>query len=273
MLEILKDTSWMKAHNLILDKYGKHMSYRAMRLMGSEAETFYCQGDDLIVPLKQKSCELGEVIVQRGSLLPLEQKMEVVDLIKFLIEPKIYNLHLKYTEENAAFLKKSNTDSDLKRRRVIDLFQVNKPQKQTLSQVIHLKSHHERTRHKVAFKIHEMAEKNLFVHLDDIAATLTSIDDIKTLNDTTIYVENVEDLSNSMIELLTQYLDLSLTSGPLFLIGSSLPMEEVENKNWPSALKKDLMGFYFDIDRVPISQQTSSEILDLLFFQVDNMMS
>jgi hypothetical protein len=118
-----------------------------------------------------------------------------------------------------------------------------------------------------------MAERNLFVHLDDIAASLTTVEDIKTLSDLTIYIDDVETLSNSMIDLLKSYLDLTDLNGPLFLVGSSLAFEAVESKNWPLSLKKDLMGFYFDIDRVPLSQQTSSEILELLFFQLDNEMT
>ena len=52
-----------------------------------------------------------------------------------------------------------------------------------------------------------MAEKNLFVHLDDIAASISNVDDIKTLTDLTIYVDDVESLSVSMLELLKKYLD------------------------------------------------------------------
>lgn len=264
MNEIMNDSSWKKAHELIQDKYGKGLSYRAIKLFAESNASFYSDGDDLIIPLKLKNHDLGDIVVARGSFLNIQQKSEIADLVKFLIEPKIYNLHLKQSEENMTL------ERHQKQGKVIDLFKINTSKTKTLSQVIHLKSHTEQNRHKVALKIHEMAEKNLFVHLDDIAASLTSVEDIKTLSDLTIYIDDVETLSTSTLELLKSYLDLIDLNGPLFLIGSSLGFEAIELKNWPASLKKDLMGFYFDIDRVPMSQQTSSEILELLFFQLDN---
>ncbi len=263
MNEILNDSSWIKAHELIQEKYGKKLSYRAIKLFAESNTSFYSHGDDLIIPLKLKNFDLGDIVVGRGSLLETQQKTEIVDLVKFLIEPKIYNLHLKNSEENM------RTENDHGKGKVIDLFKLNTSKSKTLSQIIHLKSHTAHNRNRVALKIHEMAEKNLFVHLDDIAASLTSVEDIRTLSDLTVYIDDIELLPSSLIELLKQYLDLSEVDGPLFLIGSSLPLEAIETKSWPASLKKDLMGFYFDIDRVPLSQQTSSEILELLFFQLD----
>jgi hypothetical protein len=267
MNEILNDSSWKKAHEIIMDKYGKSLSYRAIKLFSESSATFYSYGDDLVIPLKIKNHELGDIVVSRGSLLDIQQKSEIVDLVKFLLEPKIYNLHLKQSEEN---LLSRDTAGKKESGKVIDLFKFNTARAKTLSQIIHLKSHSESNRHKVALKIHEMAEKNLFVQLDDIAASVTNVNDIRTLSDLTIYVDDIELLPKSMIELLKSYFDLSEIDGPLFLIGSSLPLEVVESKDWPTSLKKDMMGFYFDIDRVPLTQQTSSEILELLFFQLDN---
>ena len=201
-----------------------------------------------------------------------QQKAEIVDLIKFLVEPKLYSLQLKKSEENLLNIsttKLSLVDSS----RVVELYQSEKAKKQTLSQIILLKSHTEMTRNKVALKIHEMTERNLFVHLDDIIASLSSKEDLKTLNDVTIYIQDVQLLSKDTLNLLQEFLELNTTDGPLFLVGSSLSMEAIESQDWSPILKKDLMGFYFDIDRVPLSQQTSEEILELLFFQLDEVLS
>jgi hypothetical protein len=267
MNEITNDSSWKKAHELIREKYGKGLSYRTIKLYSESNASFYSEGDDLIIPMRLKEHDLGDIVVTRGSVLDIQQKSEIADLVKFLIEPKIYNLHLKQSEENMTSTRPSEQG------KVIDLFKLNTSKTKTLSQVIHLKSTNARVRHKVALKIHEMAEKNLFVFLDDIAASLTSIEDIRTLSDLTVFIEDVEKLSPSMLDLLKSYLDLTDKDGPLFLVGSGLGFDDIESRNWPSSLKKDLMGFYFDIDRVPVSQQTSSEILELLFFQLDNEMT
>ena len=50
-------------------------------------------------------------------------------------------------------------------------------------------------------------------------------------------------------------------------------MESILAKDWPESLRNDLAGFFFDIDRVPLAQQTSEDILELLFFQFDSVMS
>ncbi len=264
MNDILNDSAWKKTIALVKDKYGKSLSYRAMKVIGEDSDvSFYSQGDDLIIPLRLKNHDLGDVIVSRGSLLDTQQKSEVVDLVKFLVEPKIYNLHLKQSEEN------TKTQSQERKPFTLQLFTTEVAARKTLSQIIHLKSIKPLARHKVAHKIHEMTERNLFVHLDDISASLTSVEDIKTLADTTIYIESIEDLNSSMLMLLQNYLQNSFEDGPLFLIGSQLSMTDIQSQTWSASLKNDLMGFYFDIDRVPPSQQLSEEILELLFFQLD----
>lgn len=263
MNDILKDSAWKKTLELVKDKYGKSLSYRSIKILNDNESAFYSQGDDLVIPLRLKNYDLGDVIVSRGSLLDAQQKSEVVDLVKFLVEPKVYNLHLKQSEEN------SKNQSQAAKTTPFKLYTSEVSQRKTLSQIVHLKAIKPESRHKVAFKIHEMTERNLFVHLDDIAASLSSVEDIKTLGDTTIYIESIEDLSSSMLDLLQKYLENSYQDGPLFLIGSQLALNEIQNKPWSESLKNDLMGFYFDVDRVPPSQQTSEDILELLFFQLD----
>ncbi|MBC7742805.1 MAG: hypothetical protein H7061_11440 [Bdellovibrionaceae bacterium] len=271
MNDILNDSAWKKTLELVKDKYGKSLSYRSMKILGENQDsTFYSQGDDLIVPLRLKNHNLGDVIVARGSLLDSQQKSEVVDLIKFLVEPKVYNLHLKQSEENSKLIDEPNNTVRMDRRPLtLQVFTNKITTRKTLSQIIHLKSIKPLTRQKVAAKIHEMTERNLFVHLDDISASLTSVQDIKTLADTTIFIESIEDLSPTMLQLLQKYLENSFEDGPLFLIGSGLALIDIQNQTWSTSLKNDLMGFYFDIDRVPPSQQTSEDILELLFFQLD----
>jgi len=279
MFDISKDSVWIKASDLIKEKYGKSLSYRSIKLMSTEAtqiqkDLFYSNGDDLIIPLKAKNVNLGDVVVDRGSLLDFQQKAEVADLVKFLVEPKLYNIQLKKSEaylngttRPSLTLVKEDTAS------LVELFNEEVPRRQTLSQIILLKSHIELTRNRVALKMHEMTERNLFVHLDDIIASLSSKEDISTLSDITIYIADIQALSASTLRLLQEYLENSTAEGPLFLVGSSLSMEAIESQDWPESLKKDLAGFYFDIDRVPLAQQTSEDILELLFFQLDTQMS
>lgn len=273
----MDDSAWIRANELVKEKYGKSLSYRAIKLISENSKTinsdnYYIIGDDLVIPLKLKNFNLGDVIVSRGSMLDQQQKHEVCDLIRFIVEPKVYSLQLQRSEENILNLN-SQTLSLVNSKSVIELYQSEKFRKQTLSQIILLKSHTELNRNKVALKIHEMTERNLFVHLNDILSSLHSKDDFKNLNDITIYINDAQLLSKSTLTMLQEYLELDSKDGPLFLVGSNLSLDGIRNEDWPEALKKDLMGFYFDIDRVPLSQQVSQEILELLFFQLDSILT
>lgn len=277
MTNLANETAWIKASELVKEKFGKSLKYRSIKLICENAEavnrdSFYSAGEDLIIPLKLKNFDLGDVIVSRGSFLDHQQKTEVMDLVKFLVEPKIYSLQLKQTEDNLQN-SKLKTLSLVNSNSVISINHFEKFKKLTLSQVILLKSHTELTCNKVALKIHEMSERNLFVHLKDVISSLTSKEDLKTLTDATIYINDIESLSKETLNLLQDYLKLNSANGPLFLVASSLSLEAIQQQDWPENLKKDLIGFYFDIDRVPLSQQTSEEILELLFFHLDTVLS
>lgn len=275
MTGLMNDIAWIKASDLIKERYGKSLSYRAIKLISNdlqikESEHYYLSGEDLIIPLKLKDSNLGDVVVKSGSELHLNQKTEITDLIKFLIEPKIYNIQLKQIEENLSRAK-VRTLSLVQKQSVVPIHQNNTFRKQTLSQVILLKSHTEMTRNKVALKLHEMTERNLFVHLKDVLPSLSASEDLGSLSDVTIYIDEIENLPSASLELVQDYLAKDQSTGPLFLIGSSLSPDVIRQKNWLTSFKNDLIGFHFDIDRVPLSQQVSEDVLELLFFQLDTI--
>ena len=277
----MQDSVWRRATDLIKEKYGKSLSYRGIKLLSENGnpvmeQIYYSNGDDLVIPLRAKNHVLGDVIVNRGSLLDPQQKSEVVDLIKFLVEPKLYSIQLKKTEEALKLSAMRGLKIVEDNESVEDLFSVDvevEPKRRTLSNIILLKSHTELNRNRVALKIHEMTERNLFVHLDDIIGTLKNAGDFAALSDITVYVSDVQNLSPETMNLLKDYLMSPGEDGPLFLIGSTLSMEGIGEQQWPESLKRDLAGFYFDIDRVPLAQQTSEDILELLFFQFDGTLS
>lgn len=276
MFDLLQDSVWLKTNSLIKEKYGKSLSYRAMKLISDANEAteniFYSIGDDLVIPLKNKNISLGDVIVDRGSLLDTQQKMEIADLVKFLVEPKLYSIQLKQSEEALHTSGRALTLVSTKAK-ILKLYEPEIEKRKTLSQIILLKSHTELSRNRVAFKIHEMAERNLFVHLDDIIKSISSKEDLASLSDITIYIDDVEKLTEKTMNLLKEVLEIATENGPLFLVGSKLDMDSILQKDWPESLKKDLAGFFFDIDRVPMAQQTSEDILELLFFQFNGVMS
>lgn len=280
MMDLYSDSAWIKINRLVHEKYGKRLSYRPLKIISEdmkELKSFYTKGDDLVIPLKARNCDLGDIVVTQGSFLNIQQKTEISDLIKFLVEPKLYNIKLKKSEESLIQSKSEIRPSiGGTSRGMLTLIKNEKIRPKTLSQVLLLKSSSEFTRNRVALKIHDMSERNLFIPIEDIASTLKTIEDIRSLSDISVYIKDFSVLPKNLILLLSEYLKSSVTNnfGPLFLVGTEKTMKEFEDDlEIPSSLKSDLMAFYFDIDRVPMAQQISSDVLELIFFSFDSVKS
>lgn len=274
MKDVVENAVWTKTQALIQDKYGKKIAFKTIDLANSAMPSFL-EGDDLIVPLNSKPVYLGEVIVNRGSLLSTQQREEVVDLIKFLVEPHVYNKHLKLKEEIEAYKRQTamevleSDDED----NVFSLF--NDEAEDTslvklINSVIHLRSTSALIRKKVALKIHDMAEQNLFVAFNEIARQMHSVEEFKTFDKTTFFIEDISQLNAQELALLDAACELKL-EGLVFIIGSSMSDKQIDALQVSRELRSDMNAILFDIDRLPFAQQTSTDVLELLFFSTSNM--
>jgi hypothetical protein len=272
MKDVVENAVWTKTQALIQDKYGKKIAFKTIDLANSAMPSFL-EGDDLIVPLNTKSVYLGEVIVNRGSLLSSEQREEIIDLIRFLVEPHVYNKHLKLKEEIDAYKRQmaaeavENEDSN-----VLSLFSDEEEENslvKLINSVIHLRSASALIRKKVALKIHDMAEQNLFVSFTDIARQMHSADEFKSFDKTTVFIEDIQQLNDQQLALLNAACELKV-DGLVFIIGSSLNDKQIDALDLSRELKADLNAILFDIDRLPFAQQTSTDVLELLFFSSSN---
>lgn len=163
--DVVENSIWEKAKSFIQDKYGKNIDFKSIHL-SENTSSFYTKNDDLIIPLKMRTLNLGQVIVNRGSVLNSEQKNEIVDLVQFLIQPHVYHKHLQLVEENTKLAEIKSDRSD----NVLTLFSC-KEEKiiKLVSTVIHLRSSSELKRRKVALKIHELAEQDIFINFSEIS--------------------------------------------------------------------------------------------------------
>ena len=274
MKSVTENVVWEKTEALIQEKYGKQIKFRSLNLLNSQTSP-YSKGDDLIIPLNTKSIYLGEVIIDRGSLLSPDQKNEVTDLVHFLVEPHVYNTHLKFKQMNT-FAPESESFIDLSVPFLKILSntienqdneeQAEKPK--LVSHIIHLRSASALQRKNVALKIHEIAKNNLFVELTEISSQLTSAEDFKPFSETTIYISDLKTLNKRELQLLTTGAK-SNTAKTLFIVGSRLQESELEELGLEEGLKNDLLAILFDIDRVPIKQQMNADVLELLFFNLE----
>lgn len=275
MKDVVENAVWTKTQALIQDKYGKKIAFKTIDLTNSAMPSFL-EGDDLIVPLNSKAVYLGEVIVNRGSLLSTQQREEIVDLIKFLVEPHVYNKHLKLKEEIEAYKRQAAMEAvnldDTEGSNVFSLF--NEKEETSLvkliNSVIHLRSTSGLIRKKVALKIHDMAEQNLFVAFGEIARQMHSVEEFKTFDKTTFFVEDIAQLNAQELALLDAACALKL-EGLVFIIGSSMADKQIDALQVSKELRADMNAILFDIDRLPFAQQTSTDVLELLFFSTSNM--
>lgn len=276
MKDVVENAVWTKTQALIQDKYGKKIAFKTIDLTNSAMPSFL-EGDDLIVPLNSKAIYLGEVIVNRGSLLSTQQREEIVDLIKFLVEPHVYNKHLKLKEEIEAYKRQAAmaavNHEDTEETNVFSLF--NEEDDETslvklINSVIHLRSTSGLIRKKVALKIHDMAEQNLFVAFNEIARQMHSVEEFKTFDKTTFFVEDITQLNTQELALLNAACALKL-EGLVFIIGSAMSDKQIDALQVSKELRADMNAILFDIDRLPFAQQTSTDVLELLFFSTSNM--
>lgn len=273
MKDVVENAVWTKTQALIQDKYGKRIAFKTIDLANSAMPSFL-EGDDLIVPLNSKAVYLGEVIVNRGSLLSTQQRDEVVDLIKFLVEPHVYNKHLKLKEEIEAYKRHASMEitEPTDEENVFSLFKDEEDEQslvRIINSVIHLRSSSGLIRKKVALKIHEMAQQNLFVGFSEIARQMHSAEEFKTFDKTTFFIEDIMQLNAQELALLDAACDLKI-DGLVFIIGSSLSEKQIDILRVSAELKADMNAILFDIDRLPFAQQTSTDVLELLFFSTSN---
>lgn len=286
--DITTESAWKKTSQFIQEKYGKRIEFRFLSIASGDAtnnfnsenqENYFAMGDDLIVPLKYKNKDLGCVVVCRGATLPFEQRIETVDLIRFLIEPQAYNrmleLQMKPSTENDTegnvirlFGKTDYMDQD-----EVIIINPDEQRRRLVSQFIHIKAKSDRVRHKVAFKIHEMIGTIVFIRLQDITDGKEAVTHEMDLSDTTLYIDDLSNLNQNQFDLLERLARKNLSGNCALIVGSSLDEDQIHHLNCSAALKNDLLGLAYDADRVPVSQQASAEILDLLFFSDDDIIS
>ncbi len=269
MKSVTENVVWEKTEALIQEKYGKQIKFRSLNLLNTQTSP-YSKGDDLIIPLNTKSIYLGEVIIDRGSLLSPDQKNEVTDLVHFLVEPHVYNTHLKFKQMNTTFANESEesfVDLSIPFLKILNSKEeVEKPK--LVSHIIHLRSVSALQRKNVALKIHEIAKNNLFVDLTEISSQLTNAEDFKPFSETTIFISDLKSLNKRELQLLAAGVKSNL-SKTLFIVGSKLQESELAELGLEEGLKNDLLAILFDIDRVPLNQQTNADVLELLFFNLE----
>lgn len=275
--DILNEPSWGRAQSIIQERFNKSIEYRFIDILtadDTEATRAFMRNDDLIINLSYQKVRLGHLIIQRGALLKESDRADIIDLVDFMITPVIYNLYLKNMEKS--ILLETATYSDQKESNVISMqkHQYNEYEVPSeiftidniISKFLHLKAAKSLQRKKVALKLHEMLGNSFFLEYSQISKTVMDASELQDLDKTTIYVDDISQLERKDLVFINSFIEKQDQLSIVLLVGSNLPDQKIHQLNTTEQLKNDLVGFSFEIDKVPVEMQISEEVLEIMFF-------
>ena len=281
MNDIIKEPSWGRAQSIIQERFNKSIEYRFMDILTADDNSVtstkaFVRNDDLVVNLSYQKVRLGHLIIQRGAFLKDTDRADIIDLVDFMLTPVIYNLYLKNMEKSILIEKSELAQAENSASNIIPLqkhhYNEFEPKNDLLSldniisKFLHLKARNSMQRKKVALKLHEMLGHNFFLDYSQISKNVLTADELKDLDKTTLYVDDITQLEQRDLQFLNSFIEKQDQLSILFLVGSSMTDQRIHQLNTTEQLKNDLVGFSFEIDKVPVEMQTSEEILELMFF-------
>lgn len=271
------DTALMKLKQLLSSRYGKGLELRRMMDLSKLRDDSepVVQGNDLYIPIVVQEQFLGTAVIPHGWELSSEKKKSVAQLVRMVLEPKLYNEFLERRETNLATIESLNfsaTNVTLFGDGDSDLIQdVTTQPTHMITSLLHLQGRDSSLIKKVALQIHDFSARWAFIPFEDVAKELKSDLDICNLGGMTLFVENVENLSAEHQALLADYLKSPRSlSEPLILTSSTLSMTELSTRLVNSTFNEDIQTSHLEVERAPLNSQMLRELLDLFFHKDEN---
>ena len=278
MNDVIKEPSWGRAQSIIQERFNKNIEYRFIDILtaeDNESTRAFMRNDDLIINLSYQKVRLGHLIIQRGALLKEGDRADIIDLVDFMLTPVIYNLYLKNMEKSI-LIEKAQLNDNRQDSNIIPLqqHQFNEYEAELeiftidniISKFLHLKAANSLQRKKVALKLHEMLGNSFFLDYNQISKTVMDASELQDLDKTTIYVDDISQLERKDLVFLNSFIEQQDKLSIVMLVGSNLADQKIHQLNTTEALKNDLVGFSFEIDKVPVEMQISEEVLEIMFF-------
>lgn len=271
------DTALVKLKQLLSSRYGKGLELRRLMDLSKlrvDSEPVV-QGNDLYIPIVVQEQFLGTAIIPHGWELSSDKKKSVTQLVRMVLEPKLYNEFLERRESNLQTIESLNfsasnlslfADDEVEMEEV----ETEKPQ-QLITSLLHLQGRDSSLIKKVALQIHDFSARWAFIPFEDVCKELHTALDICNLGGMTLFVENVENLSAEHQALLADYLKSPRSlSEPLILTTSMLPLAELSNQLTNPAFNTDIQASNLEVERAPLNSQMLRELLDLFFHKDEN---
>jgi hypothetical protein len=272
------DTSLNKLRQILASRYGMGLELRTLTDVSEDDSNngLLLKGLDLHVPLRVQDAFLGTAVVPSGADLSFENKLQVAQVIRMLLEPVLYRTYLDRQESNLKSLGEEKLETDN-----IRLFTEIAPTpigevtfepedfNPLVSNLIHVFGHDGQRIKKAALLLHEMTGRWAFVPFSDLSQGLESIDDLIRLGSLTLFVENIEDLPEKSQNLLMDYVSTPRSSvAPLVVTGSSMNLDQLSNSTKLSgAFRDEVQVNSLDIDRAPVTERGMREVLSLMFLR------
>jgi hypothetical protein len=230
------DTSMLKLKKLLSSRYGKGLELRPLMDMSKlvRSPEAVVSGNDLFIPIVVQDQFLGTAVIPHGWELCEDKRKGIAQLVRMVLEPKLYNEFLERRESNLKAVQNLGfPDSNLvvfgDETSVEDSSYLLETTSFTTS-LIHLQGKNTQIIKKVALQIHEFSGRWAFVPFEDVQNDINDATDICNLGGMTLYVENVENLSPKAQTILNEYLSSSRSlEEPLILTSSTLVLEQLES--------------------------------------------
>ena len=241
-----------RLNDMIQERYGKGFSVRRIAAIGSSDDlNTHLQNQDLLVPIVVKDVFLGYGMVHEAVDLSLEQRDQISKLIRMILEPELYTEHLERTLHNLQIEK--------------DVAQENRTSSN--GKLIYVYGQNAHRVQKIALDIHEISENMSYLPLQDVLSQTKTIEDLLSLDGSTIVVDLEKQLSEDSQNLLIEFLKKQL-KGPLLIFTSARPAYQlVEDSKFKSELIDLIKNQEFSVDRLPVDKIMLRDVLEMMYFE------
>lgn len=258
-----QDQTMSKLRELLSKRFGKNLELQRL-IDVSEIEKeggTLVRRSDLLIPLRIENAYLGTAVIPTGADLSDEHRLQVAQVVRMILEPKLYRDFLETTENN---LQKASEEAE---EEIEKKSSAQGPV--LLSHLIHLHAHDPQRIKRSALVLHEMTERWAFAPLSDVAHQVETASDLRKLGAITLFVEDVETLSEKLQTTLLDFLELpKQKDDPLIITASSKgPQELLKVPSLLESFVEELTVNTLELDRISLSERGLREVLNLMFFQ------
>lgn len=253
MWNMESENNILKLKHLIAGRFGKGLVVRQLvpikQLDGNE--DFYLNGKDLHIPIRIQSELLGTAVILNADDLSESQRKDVTEMVRFILEPTLYNTFLSLKEGNL------KTKDPLERD---DVWLIQEPtnhhneENESVQNPIIFNSVNKERIQKALIIAHEVTDNWALLPLKELKLNSISKEEIAQLGQITLYIDQVDLLTSVELTAIKEYLAAPVINGPI-IIGS------VQNMNF---LPKAWSHHLIDLDRLPLVDRKLRQSLDLL---------